>query len=159
MTAPRRPIGDLGQLQQQAGELDARLAAARHTARAADGLVTAVVTGQGKLVDLRIEDRALHGPAGQKLGLVIVQTIKNARDTARASSLPELNALFGKEPPKPPEPEPQPEWVPYAEEERPEPSSPPPPPARAPRRPDFEENFEEIDFLTDDEPETGRGHW
>ena len=151
MTAPRRPIGDLGQLQQRAGELDARLAAARHTARTADGLVTAVVTGQGKLVDLRIEDRALHGPAGQKLGLVIVQTIKNARDTARASSLPELNALFGKEPPKP---EPQPEWVPYAEE-RPE----PPPPAWAPRRPDFEESFEEIDFLTDDDPGTGRGHW
>jgi hypothetical protein len=32
MTAPRRPVGDLGQLQQQAGELDARLAA-RYTVR------------------------------------------------------------------------------------------------------------------------------
>jgi DNA-binding protein YbaB len=155
MTAPRRPIGDLRQLQHQAGELDARLAAARHTALTADGLVTAVVTGQGKLVDLRIEDRALHGSAGQKLGLVIVQTIKNARDTARAASLPELNALFGKEPPKPPAP--QPEWVPYAEEDHPEPA--PPTSTRTPRRPDYEENFEEIDFLTDEEPETGRGHW
>lgn len=146
MTAPRRPIGDLRQLQHQAGELDARLASARHTARTADGLVTAVVTGQGKLVDLRIEDRALHGASG--LGLTIVRTIKNARDTARAASLPELNALFGKEPPPPPE------WTPYAEETRPEPT-----PTRTPRRPDYEENFEEIDFLTDEEPDRGRGHW
>jgi hypothetical protein len=68
-----------------------------------------------------------------------------------------LNALFGKEPPKSPEPEPQPEWVHYTDEDRPEPA--PPTPTRAPRQPDFEENFEEIDFLTDDEPETGRGHW
>ena len=48
-------------MQQQAGALDARLAAARHTARSGDRLVTAVVTGRGKLLDLRIEDRALHG--------------------------------------------------------------------------------------------------
>ncbi|WP_091620049.1 hypothetical protein [Amycolatopsis saalfeldensis] len=70
-------------------------------------------------MDLRIEDRALHGPAGQKLGLVIVQTIKNTRDTTRASSLLKLNALFGKEPLRA---EPQPEWAPT--------------PTRSPPRPD-----------------------
>ncbi len=47
-------------MQQQAGELDARLAAARHTAGSDDRWVTAVVTGQGRLLDLRIDDRALH---------------------------------------------------------------------------------------------------
>ncbi|WP_072481394.1 YbaB/EbfC family nucleoid-associated protein [Amycolatopsis australiensis] len=59
---------DLRLVQQQAGELDARLAAARHTGRPTDQLVTAVVTGQGALLDLRIENRALAGTNAHKLG-------------------------------------------------------------------------------------------
>ncbi|WP_284747363.1 YbaB/EbfC family nucleoid-associated protein [Amycolatopsis sp. RTGN1] len=143
MTAPHR---DLRLMQRQAGELDARLAVARHTAYSADQLVTAVVTGQGKLVDLRIDDRARYGSHAQKLGLGIVEAVRNARNAASASSLPQLNALFGKEPPPP-----------VAEEHE----KLPPVPAREERRsePQDDENFEELDFLTDEEPGSGGGRW
>ncbi|MFF1612211.1 YbaB/EbfC family nucleoid-associated protein [Amycolatopsis sp. NPDC058278] len=144
MIAPRR---NLRLMQQQAGELDARLAAARHTARSGDRLVTAVVTGQGKLLDLRIEDRALHGTHVQKLGLSIVEAVRAARAAANSSALPQLNALFGKQPPPPPV----------------TPAAPAHPSAgaQAARRegePEDEENFEELDFLTD-EPEPGGRRW
>jgi DNA-binding protein YbaB len=143
VTAPQR---DLWLMQQEAGELDARLAAARHSGSSADQLVTAVVTGQGKLLDLRIEDRALHGAHAQKLGLGIVEAVRNARDKARVVSLPQLNALFGKQPP------PVPDTGPALRPAVPE-------PARRPAaEPDDDENFEEFDFLTD-EPEPGGGRW
>ncbi|MEV6644364.1 YbaB/EbfC family nucleoid-associated protein [Amycolatopsis sp. NPDC051371] len=144
MTAPHR---DLRQMQQQAGELDAQLAATRHTARSADQLITATVTGQEKLVDLRIDDRALHSTHVQKLGLGIVEAVHNARSTARASSLPHLNALFGK--PTPPPPTAGPAVPPQAAVAE---------PSRRPADPD-DENFAELDFLTDDEPDTGGGRW
>jgi DNA-binding protein YbaB len=145
MTAPHR---DLRLVQQQAGELDTQLAATRHTAHSGDHLVTVTVTGQEKLVDLRIDDRALHGAHAQKLGLSIVEAVRNARTAARASSLPHLNALFGKQPPPPPAAEP---------------AAPPqaaaPEPARRAAAPEDEENFAELDFLTDDEPDAGGGRW
>src|SRR4051794_5770106 len=144
MTAPHR---DLRQLQQQAAELDAQLAATRHTARSSDQLVTVTVTGQEKLLDLRIDDRALHGAHAQKLGLSIVEAVRNARTAARASSLPPLNALFGKQPP--PLPAPGPAAPPQANA---------PEPARRAAEPD-DENFAELDFLTDNEPDTGGGRW
>ncbi|MET8997099.1 YbaB/EbfC family nucleoid-associated protein [Amycolatopsis sp. NPDC004169] len=141
-------------MQQQAGELDTKLAAARYTARSGDQLVTAVVTGQGKLLDLRIEDRALHGAHAQRLGLSIVEAVRGARAAASASALPQLNALFGKPPPPPP--------VPLATSQH-RPAEPPPAaaagaPARREAAPPDEESFEELDFLTD-EPEPGGGRW
>jgi DNA-binding protein YbaB len=144
MTAPHR---DLRLLQQQAGELDAQLATTRHTARSADQLITATVTGQEKVVDLRIDDRALHGTHVQKLGLGIVEAVRNARTAARSSSLPHLNALFGK--PAPPLPSPGPAAPPQATT---------PEPTRRATTPD-DENFEELDFLTDEEPDAGGGRW
>lgn len=146
MTAPHR---DLRQLQHQAAELDAQLAATRHTARSGDHLVTATVTGQEKVLDLRIDDRALHGAHVQKLGLSIVEAVRNARNAARASSLPHLNALFGKQPP-PPTPAAGPTAPPQAAA---------PEPARRAAAPEDEENFAELDFLTDEEPDTGGGRW
>jgi DNA-binding protein YbaB len=145
MTAPHR---DLRLMQQQAGELDTRLAAARHTARSADQLVTAVVTGQGKLLDLRIDDRALYGAHAQKLGLSIVEAVRNARNAGRAASLPQLNALFGKQPPPPPAAGPVPQQPAAASE-----------PARRPAETFEEESFEEFDFLTDEEPQSGGDRW
>jgi DNA-binding protein YbaB len=143
-------MGDLKQLQQQAGELDARLAAVRHTGRSVEGLVTVVVTGQGKLVDLRIDDRALYGPHAQKLGPGIVEAIR----TARASSLPQLSALFGKAPPHPVVGEHEPTTVAGAR---------PAPPVREPEHRHGEavedENFEEFDFLTDEGAGPGGGRW
>jgi DNA-binding protein YbaB len=90
---------DLRLMQQQSGELDTRLAAARYTARSDDQLVTAVATGQGALLDLRIEDKALTGAHTHKLGLSIVEAVRAARAAASAGALPQLNALFGKQPP------------------------------------------------------------
>ncbi|KDN22091.1 YbaB/EbfC family nucleoid-associated protein [Amycolatopsis rifamycinica] len=144
MTARHR---DLRQMQQQAGELDARLAATRHSARSGDQLVTAIVTGQEKLLDLRIDDRALHGAHIRTLGLSIVEAVRNARTAARASSLPHVNALFGKRPPSLPVPGPAAPPVPSAA------------PARRDPAPEDEENFAELDFLTDEEPEAEGGRW
>jgi len=144
MTAPHR---DLRLLRQQADELDARLAVARHTARSADQLVTAVVTGQGKLVDLRVDDRGLYGAHAQKLGLGIVEAVRNARNEARASSLPQLNELFGKQPASPPASGAVPQHSPVAPES-----------GRRPAEPGDEASFEEFDFLTD-EPEPGGERW
>lgn len=144
MTAPHH---DLRLMQQQAAELDARLAAARHTARSAEQPVTAVVTGQGKLVDLRIDDRALYGAHAQKLGLAIVEAVRNARNEARTASLPQLNALFGKLSAPPPATGLLPQQRPVAPE-----------PVRRPVAPAEEENFEELDFLTD-EPDSGGARW
>jgi DNA-binding protein YbaB len=145
MTAPHR---DLRLIQRQAGELDTQLAATRHTARSGDHLVTVTVTGQEKLVDLRIDDRALHGAHLQKLGMSIVEAVRNARTAARASSLPHLNALFGK--PAPPPPSPRPATPPQAAA---------PEPTHRAAAPADDENFEELDFLTDDEPDAGGGRW
>ncbi|MFJ9778766.1 YbaB/EbfC family nucleoid-associated protein [Amycolatopsis sp. NPDC101161] len=147
MTAQHR---DLRQLQHQAAELDARLAATRHTARSSDQLVTVTVTGQEKLLDLRIDDRALHGAHVQKLGFDIVEAVRNARAAARASSLPHLNALFGKQPPPPP---------PSATGPAAPPQAAAPEPARRAAAPEDEENFADLDFLTDDEPDAGGGRW
>ena len=61
--------------------------------------MTVVVTGQGKLLDLRIDDQSLHGTHVQKLGLSIVEAVRAACAAANASALPQLNALFGKQPP------------------------------------------------------------
>jgi DNA-binding protein YbaB len=144
MTAPHR---DLRLMQQQADELDSRLAATRHTARSADQLITATVTGQEKLVELRIDDRAVHGTHTQKLGLGIVEAVRNARNAARASSLPHLNALFGKPPP----------LLPAAQAAAPHHAA-AAEPSRRPAEPD-NENFADLDFLTDEEPDSGGGRW
>lgn len=137
-------------MRRQAGELDARLASARHTGRSADQLVTAVVTGQGKLVDLRIEDRALYGAHAQKVGLGIVEAVRTARTAAGAASLPQLNALFGKQPLPPAAQGPE-----QISDDRPM----SPEPARRSAEPDEDESFEEFDFLSDDGSESEGARW
>lgn len=156
MTAPRR---DLRLMQQQASELDARLAATRYTARSADQLVTAVATGQGALLDLRIDDRALAGAHTHKLGLSIVEAVRAARAAANAAALPQLNALFDKQPPPSPPSQPllaePPSGSGPAAAPRPAVA---PEPVRHRATPVDDESFEELDFLTDEEPRGG-GRW
>ncbi len=134
-------------MRQQAGELDARLANARHVARSGDRLVTAVVTGQGKLLDLRIEDRALHGTHVPKLGLSIVEAVRAARAAANGAALPQLNALFGKQASPSPVIAAAPQHAPAAAM-----------PVRREAEPVDQDSFDELDFLTD-EPERGGGRW
>jgi len=137
----------------QAGELDARLAAARHTSQSIDRSVTVTVTGRGALVDLRIADSALDGAHIQNLGISIVQAVRAARGVAHEASVPELSAMFGLQPPppresarswSPPEPEPV----------RSEPTS--SPRRRAADDAIHEESYEELDFLSDEDADGRR---
>ncbi|MER6666458.1 YbaB/EbfC family nucleoid-associated protein [Amycolatopsis japonica] len=132
----------------QAGELDARLAAARHTSQSIDRSVTVTVTGRGALVDLRIADSALDGAHIRNLGISIVQAVRAARGVAHEASVPELSALFGSQPPprswSPLEPEPV----------RPEPTS--SPRRRAADVAIHEESYEELDFLSDEDADGRR---
>ncbi|WP_020671222.1 YbaB/EbfC family nucleoid-associated protein [Amycolatopsis nigrescens] len=129
---------DLDGRRRRAEELDAELAAARHVAR--NDTVTAVVNGQGKLLNLSIGDAALDGPHVQSLGPDIVRAVTSARRAAAEVAAPRLAALFnGTEPPDPPR--------------RPRPA-----PSRDTEP--MEESFEHIDFIDGDtsnnEPE---GRW
>ncbi|GAA4529444.1 hypothetical protein GCM10023192_15960 [Amycolatopsis samaneae] len=146
-------------VRRQAGELDDRLAAARHTSRSPDGLITAVVTGQGTLIDLSIADRALEGPHVQTVGIRIVQAVTAARDAARAEALPQLNALFGKQPPPPVDGPAAGRPTAHHHDSVPSPGQQSPRGTRASVSADDEESFEELDFLSLDEPDERGGHW
>jgi hypothetical protein len=103
-------------------------------------------------------DKALTGAHTHKLGLSIVEAVRAVRAAANAAALPQLNALFGKQPPAPPPNQPP------LPSERPSGSGPAaaPRPVAAPEpvrhRADDDESFEELDFLTDEEPRGG-GRW
>ena len=63
-------------------ELDALLAEARHTGRADQAGVTAVVDGRGALLDLRIAEEAVQGPKPGLIGPGVVEAIARARAVA-----------------------------------------------------------------------------
>ena len=68
--------------QQQADELQGQLAGLRVTRKSGDGLLTATVTANGQLVDLRIDDRALRNGrelAANLLNLVFQASAEAAR--------------------------------------------------------------------------------
>ncbi|MEU4768894.1 YbaB/EbfC family nucleoid-associated protein [Actinosynnema sp. NPDC023794] len=80
------------QKQQQAGELQGQLAGLRVTRKSGDGLLTATVTANGQLVDLRIDDRALRNGrelAANLLNLVF-QASAEASQQVRALAAPLL---------------------------------------------------------------------
>ena len=138
---------NVAKMQQQAAELDAELARARYTGKSKDELATAVVTGQGNLIDLKIADRAIRGAHPEEIGPAVVEAVAAARRAASQVSFVKMRAVLDKDQ----------EW-------HPEPVAAPAPtdswsdepvqaPMRRPERPEVEEeNFEEIDFL--DEPES-----
>ncbi|MEV7552971.1 YbaB/EbfC family nucleoid-associated protein [Amycolatopsis sp. NPDC089917] len=137
MTAPNR----LRALREKAADLDTRLAAARYAGRSADGLIAATVTGRGRLVDLRIDDAALSGVRRPELGVGIVVAVQAARNAALEASGPEVNALFGT----------RPSSHPGVSRDRADHASPRPTPRSARDEADYEENFDEVDFLSDEE--------
>ncbi|NBH05479.1 YbaB/EbfC family nucleoid-associated protein [Amycolatopsis sp. SID8362] len=63
-------------------ELGALLAEARHTGRADQADVTAVVDGRGNLLDLRISADAVRGPKPQLIGPGVVEAVVRARAVA-----------------------------------------------------------------------------
>jgi DNA-binding protein YbaB len=64
------------QKQQQADELQGQLAGLRVTRKSGDGLLTATVTANGQLVDLRIDDRALRN--GRELAANLLNLVFQA---------------------------------------------------------------------------------
>ncbi|QFZ17620.1 YbaB/EbfC family nucleoid-associated protein [Saccharothrix syringae] len=69
------------QKQQQADELQGQLANLRVTRQSPDGALTATVTANGQLVDLRIDDRALRG-GGRQLASSLLQVVFQASSAA-----------------------------------------------------------------------------
>ncbi|MFE9748484.1 YbaB/EbfC family nucleoid-associated protein [Saccharothrix saharensis] len=64
------------QKQRQADELQGQLAGLRVTRKSGDGLLTATVTANGQLVDLRIDDRALRN--GRELAANLLNLVFQA---------------------------------------------------------------------------------
>jgi DNA-binding protein YbaB len=152
MTAPRDPRV----FRDQARAMEARLAEVVHSAQSADHSVAATVTGRGKLVDLRISHNALDRAHPQLLGNSIVQAVRAARSAAHTAAVPELAVLLGKEPPRTPEPA---TW--NREPQRPTPVERVATRQRPQRRRDeapYEESFDQVDFLSDEEPDEQGGH-
>ncbi|MFD7655913.1 YbaB/EbfC family nucleoid-associated protein [Actinosynnema sp. NPDC059797] len=67
--------------QQQADELQGQLANLRVTRQSPDGMLTATVTANGQLVDLRIDDRALRG-GGRQLASNLLNVVFQATSAA-----------------------------------------------------------------------------
>ncbi|MFI9452947.1 YbaB/EbfC family nucleoid-associated protein [Amycolatopsis sp. NPDC052450] len=148
MTVPQDPRA----FRDQARAMESRLDQATHAARSADQAVIATVTGRGRLVDLRIADNALDRAHPQLLGASIVQAVQAARGVAHSAAAPELAALLGNKPASA-----------YLPADRAIPGSAQPTPA-GPRRSrsvrdeaPYEESFDQVDFLSDDDPDDQGG--
>lgn len=144
---------NVAKMQQQAAELDAELAQARYSGQSKDRLATAVVTGQGNLIDLKIVEQAIHSAHPEEIGPAVVEAVTAARRAAGEVSFVKMRAVLDKNQEWRPEPVPQAPVRPESWQ---------PPPVSRPERPEVEEeNFEEIDFLDDPEEDEheDRGRW
>ncbi|MFC9250069.1 YbaB/EbfC family nucleoid-associated protein [Amycolatopsis thailandensis] len=153
---------NVAKLRQQAGELDAELEQARFTGRSADGVASAVVTGQGKLVDLTIADHVIRSSHPQRLGPAVLEAVSAARRAAAQVGVAKVRAVVDKDQ----------EWMPEAvsgpaaaQLNDVAPSSVSRAvPAAEPRGagPDAEveeESFDQLDFLDADLEDEGRDRW
>ncbi len=153
---------NVAKLRQQAGELDAELERARFTGRSADGVASAVVTGQGKLVDLTIADHVIRSSHPQRLGPAVLEAVSAARRAAAQLGVAKVRAVVDKDQ----------EWMPEAatgpaaaQLNDVAPSSVSRAvPAAEPRgsRPAAEveeESFDQLDFLDTDLEDEGRDRW
>nr|WP_246481210.1 YbaB/EbfC family nucleoid-associated protein [Amycolatopsis umgeniensis] len=147
-------------LRQQAGELDVELEQARFTGQSADGVASAVVTGQGRLVDLTIADHVIRSSHPQRLGPAVLEAVSVARRAAAQVGVAKVRAVVDKDQEWMPEPAPGPaagQWNDSV------PASPPraataaePRGARPDAREFEEESFDQLDFLDADLEDEGR---
>lgn len=154
---------NVAKLRQQAGELDAELEQARFTGRSADGVASAVVSGQGRLVDLTIADHVIRSTHPQRLGPAVLEAVSAARRAAAQVGVVKMRAVVDKGQ----------EWVPEpgrgSVTDRRDDSVPPPAPkagtaaeSRAVRRVTDEveeESFDQLDFLDEGLEDEGRDRW
>ncbi|OLZ44421.1 ABC transporter substrate-binding protein [Amycolatopsis coloradensis] len=150
-------------LRQQAGELDTELEQARFTGRSADGVALAVVTGQGRLVDLTIADHVIRSSHPQRLGPAVLEAVSVARREAAQVGVAKVRAVVDKDQEWMPEPAPGPG---AGRRNVVGPSAAPGATTAAePRgaRPDAgeveEESFDQLDFLDADLEDEGRDRW
>ncbi len=146
-------------MRRQAGELDAELEQVRFTGQSRDGAVTAVVSGHGCLIDLRISATVMRGAHPQTVGPDVVEAVSAARRAAAGPALAKMRAVLDKDQVWQPQPA-------GARPDQPAPAADDPPPAaspaaeRRPREEVVEEDFGELDFLTDDDSHgEDRGRW
>ncbi|MEV4049589.1 YbaB/EbfC family nucleoid-associated protein [Amycolatopsis sp. NPDC049688] len=144
-------------MRRQADELDAELEQARFTGQSRDGAVTALVSGHGRLIDLRISAAVMRGAHPQAMGPHVVEAVSAARRAAAGPALAKMRAVLDKDQVWQPQPA-------GARPDQPAPAADYPPPAMStaaqqrPREEVVEENFDELDFLTDDDSDD-RGRW
>lgn len=82
-------------------EFDSALVTQRHRAHSRDRSVEATVDGKGQLVDLKIDERALHGPHRELIGPAIVEAVSAGRLQASQSAQEELPKFFQPDQEKP----------------------------------------------------------
>ncbi|MGW4828318.1 YbaB/EbfC family nucleoid-associated protein [Amycolatopsis japonica] len=154
---------NVARLRQQADELDAELEQARFTGRSADGIASAVVTGQGKLVDLTIADQVIRSTHPQRLGPAVIEAVSAARREAAQVGVAKVLAVVDKD--QEWAPEPARGSAPGRLEDSVPPSAPRAGMAAEPRavRRDTdeveEESFDQLDFLDADPEDEGRDRW
>lgn len=143
-------------MRQQAAALDDELGRARFSRQSRDGAVTAVVSGRGQLVDLKISDQAMRGAHPQVVGPDVVEAVTAARRQAAAVALTKARAVFDKDQVWQPEPVPESHGFvgpPPISADPGAQTAPPAAPAAtttSTRGDVEEEDFAELDFLTDD---------
>jgi DNA-binding protein YbaB len=150
-------------MRRQAAELDEELDRVRYTGQSRDGAVTAAVSGHGRLMDLKISATAMRGAHPHTAGPDVVEAVAAARRQASTVATAKMRAVLDKDQVWQPAPVPPPgrvavnHWGGPAHDAPtpPDPveSSPPPTSARPRREEVEEENFENLDFLGDDNGE------
>ena len=101
-----RGLGDLRGLMQQAQKLQAelaerkrKLACARVEAEAGGGIVKAVVSGEGELVELHISPEVVAEGDAEMLEDLVLAAVKEAQAKARELARKEMSDLAGGLPP------------------------------------------------------------
>jgi DNA-binding YbaB/EbfC family protein len=82
------------ELQAKAAKLQAELAARHYTAEAAGGQVTAVATGDGQLVSLKIDPALLKEGEAEMLEDLIVTAVREAIEQGKSDAQKELGKLM-----------------------------------------------------------------
>ncbi|MFG1643776.1 YbaB/EbfC family nucleoid-associated protein [Amycolatopsis sp. NPDC049252] len=156
-------------MRRQAAELDEELERVRFTGQSRDGTVTAAVSGHGRLMDLKISTAVMRGAHPHVVGPDVVEAVAAARRQASTVATAKMRAVLDKDQVWQPAPVPPPggvavnHWVGPAHDDRtqPDPAQSNPPASVRPQRVEVEEeNFENLDFLVDDDgDDEERGRW
>lgn len=138
-------------MRRQAAELDEELDRVRFTGQSRDNAVTAVVSGHGRLRDLKISAAAMRGAHPHTVGPDVVEAVAAARRQAGTVATAKIRAVLDKDQVWQPAPVPPPggvavnHWVGPAHDDRTHPDPVPPSTSARPRRVEVEEeNFENL---------------